>query len=48
MSKLVGDDPGASGVTALAGTPLYLAPELIGGGRPGPWSDSVFAWGDVV
>ena len=39
VSKLVGDDPGASGVTALAGTPLYLAPELIGGGRPGPWSD---------
>ena len=23
----------------MAGTPLYLAPELIGGGRPGPWSD---------
>lgn len=39
VSKLVGDDPGASGVTALAGTPLYLAPELIAGGRPGPWSD---------
>lgn len=47
VSKLLEEGPDQAKATVLAGTPLYLAPELILGETPGPRSD-IYSLGIIL